>query len=51
MNDVLIEEWPDDVRVVRLNRPDRPDALTPDMVAQITNVMQVERRHRAGAAG
>lgn len=47
MSEVLIEERPDDVRVVRLNRPDRLNALTPDMVAQITAAMQVERSHRA----
>lgn len=47
VNDVLLEERPDDVRVVRLNRPDRLNALTPDMVAEITSAMQEERRHRA----
>lgn len=47
MSDILVEEQPGGVRVVRLNRPGRLNALTPDMVAQITAAMRVERQHRA----
>ncbi len=36
MADVMIEDRPDGVRVVRLNRPDRLNALTPEMVGDIT---------------
>jgi enoyl-CoA hydratase len=47
MSELLIQERPAGVRVVRLNRPDRLNALTPEMVTQITGAMQVGRQHRA----
>ncbi|MEV5831643.1 enoyl-CoA hydratase-related protein [Spirillospora sp. NPDC052242] len=37
MADVVVEDRSDGVRVVRLNRPDRLNALTPDMVGDIVD--------------
>lgn len=47
MSDVIIEDRSDNVRVVRLNRPDRLNALTPEMVLQIAQAMDVTPEHRA----
>jgi enoyl-CoA hydratase len=47
MSEIEIDERPGGVRVVRLNRPDRLNALTPGMVGQVTEAMRVEREHRA----
>lgn len=33
MDEVLVEDRPDGVRILRLNRPERLNALTPGMVA------------------
>ena len=47
MGEIEIGERTGGVRVVRLNRPDRLNALTPDMVRLITEAMEVGRDHRA----
>ena len=47
MGEIEIGERSGGVRVVRLNRPDRLNALTPDMVRVITEAMDVGRDHRA----
>ena len=47
MGEIEISERPSGVRVVRLNRPDRLNALTPEMVRLITEAMDVGRDHRA----
>jgi enoyl-CoA hydratase/carnithine racemase len=48
VGEIEISERSGGVRVVRLNRPDRLNALTPDMVRLITEAMDVGRDHRAG---
>lgn len=40
MDGVLVEDRSDGVRVVRLNRPDRLNALTPEMVDRLTTAME-----------
>jgi enoyl-CoA hydratase len=47
VGEIEISERSGGVRVVRLNRPDRLNALTPDMVRLITEAMDVGRDHRA----
>ncbi|MFV2176882.1 enoyl-CoA hydratase/isomerase family protein [Actinomadura sp. LOL_016] len=47
MADVVIEDRSDGVRVVRLNRPDRLNALTPDMVGDIVDGISGVREQRA----
>ena len=47
MGEIDISERPGGVRVVRLNRPDRLNALTPDMVRLITEAMEAGQDHRA----
>ena len=44
MGEIEIGERTGGVRVVRLNRPDRLNALTPDMVRLITEAMAVGPR-------
>jgi enoyl-CoA hydratase/carnithine racemase len=55
VGEIEISERSGGVRVVRLNRPARLNALTPDMVRLITEAMDVGRDHRAivitGSAG
>jgi enoyl-CoA hydratase len=47
VGEIEISERSGGVRVVRLNRPDRLNALTPAMVRLITEAMDVGRDHRA----
>ena len=47
MSEILVEERPDHVRVIRLNRPDRLNALTHEMVTSIAAAMHVDSHHRA----
>jgi enoyl-CoA hydratase len=47
VGEIEISERSASVRVVRLNRPDRLNALTPDMVRLITEAMDVGRDQRA----
>ena len=47
MGEIEILERSGGVRVVRLNRPDRLNALTPDMVRLITEAMEAGPDHRA----
>ncbi|MCX0272743.1 enoyl-CoA hydratase-related protein [Nocardia zapadnayensis] len=47
MADVIVEDRDDGVRVVRFNRPDRLNALTPDMVSTITRHLNDAVSHRA----
>ena len=46
MGEIEISERSGGVRVVRLNRPDRLNALTPDMVRLITEAMEAGPDHR-----
>ncbi|MET0821305.1 MAG: enoyl-CoA hydratase/isomerase family protein [Aeromicrobium sp.] len=46
MDEISIEER-DGVRLVTLQRPDRLNALTPDMVVRLTAAMTTDSRHRA----
>jgi len=46
MDELLVEER-DAVRLITLNRPERLNALTPDMVLGLTSAMTTERHHRA----
>jgi enoyl-CoA hydratase/carnithine racemase len=47
VGEIEISERSGGVRVVRLNRPDRLNALTPDMVRLITAAMEAGPDHRA----
>jgi enoyl-CoA hydratase len=47
VSDNEVTDGPGEVRVVRLNRPDRRNALTPDMVTQLTAATQDAARCRA----
>ena len=47
MGEIEFSERPGGVGVVRLNRPDRLNALTPDMVRLITEAMEAGQDHRA----
>ncbi|WP_433602324.1 enoyl-CoA hydratase/isomerase family protein [Nocardia sp. CA-135953] len=47
MADILVQDREDGVRVLRFNRPDRLNALTPDMVAAITQHVSEATEHRA----
>ena len=47
MGEIEISERSGGVRVVRLNRPDRLNALTPEMVRLITEAMEAGPDHRA----
>lgn len=47
MTDVIMDDRDDGVRVVRFNRPDRLNALTPDMVSTITRHLNDAVSHRA----
>lgn len=46
-DELVIEDSADGVRTVRLNRPDRLNALTPDMVSGITEAVAVDHGTRA----
>ncbi|WP_280508700.1 enoyl-CoA hydratase/isomerase family protein [Nocardia flavorosea] len=47
MTDVIVEDRDDGVRVVRFNRPERLNALTPEMVSTITRHLNDAVSHRA----
>jgi enoyl-CoA hydratase len=47
MTNVVVEDRDDGVRVVRLNRPDRLNTLTPEMVGSITESVAGADAHRA----
>jgi enoyl-CoA hydratase len=47
MQHVVVEDRADGVRIARLDRPERLNALTPDMVSALTAAMAVEPGQRA----